>query len=111
MCPDNVRVAAWVKPFSVFKPNVNPAYSWEPVIFYTPRRRGRLRRTVRDWCSVNITLKKGLVGAKPPDFCFWLFDLLQMEKSDEFFDLFPGTNIVSDCHHRWVDPGYGELTR
>jgi hypothetical protein len=32
MCPDNVRVMAWVKPFAVFKPGVNPAYAWEPVI-------------------------------------------------------------------------------
>lgn len=32
LCPADVRVAAWVKPFAVFKPGVNPAYAWEPVI-------------------------------------------------------------------------------
>lgn len=32
-CPDNVRVGAWVKPFASFKPGVNPAYAWEPVVF------------------------------------------------------------------------------
>src|SRR5689334_19267244 len=30
---EDVRVGAWVKPFAVFKPNVNPAYAWEPVIW------------------------------------------------------------------------------
>ena len=32
LCPDSARVMAWVKPFAIFKPNVNPAYAWEPVI-------------------------------------------------------------------------------
>ena len=27
-CPEDVRVAAWVKPFCVFKANVSPAYAW-----------------------------------------------------------------------------------
>src|SRR5687768_15067918 len=33
MCPDDSRVASWVKPFASFKAGVNPAYAWEPVIF------------------------------------------------------------------------------
>lgn len=33
LCPEDARVAAWVKPFASFKPGVNPAYAWEPVIF------------------------------------------------------------------------------
>lgn len=32
MCPDGIRVAAWVKPFAAFKRNVRNAYTWEPVI-------------------------------------------------------------------------------
>lgn len=28
----DVRLMAWVKPFAVYKPNVNPAYAWEPII-------------------------------------------------------------------------------
>src|ERR1043166_5967819 len=32
MCPETVRVMAWVKPFCAFKVNVNPAYAWEPII-------------------------------------------------------------------------------
>ena len=70
LCPKDVRVGAWVKPFGIFKPNVNPAYVWEPVIFRGGRKGDRKRKTVRDWVSCNITLKKGLVGVKPEGFCF-----------------------------------------
>jgi len=97
MCPDTSRVGAWVKPFCIFKPNVNPAYSWEPVIFYNPRKRDRTVKTVRDHLSCNITLKKGLVGAKPREFCFWLFNLMGLLPEDEVIDLFPGTGIVTEC--------------
>lgn len=64
MCPEAARVGSWVKPFAVFKPGVNPAYSWEPVIYMGGRKRGRTEPTVRDWHSANITLKKGLVGGQ-----------------------------------------------
>lgn len=30
MCPKDVRVAAWVKPFAAFKKNVTRAWTWEP---------------------------------------------------------------------------------
>jgi hypothetical protein len=95
MCPEDVRVMAWVKPFAAFKPNVNPAYAWEPVIVRGGRKRTRDEATVRDWVSANITLKRGLAGAKPEGFCFWLFDVLGMQAGDEFDDIFPGTGGVS----------------
>lgn len=95
MCPAGVRVGAWVKPFAIFKPNVNPAYAWEPVIFCGGRRRSRKAATVRDWCSANITLRRGLTGAKPRAFCMWIFDLLGAEKGDTLDDLFPGTGAVT----------------
>jgi len=102
MCPGIVRVAAWVKPFASFKPNVNPAYAWEPVLF-RPLPRAREVATVRDWLSANITIKKGLVGAKPPKFCYWLFELLGANPDDEFCDLFPGTGVVTKCWESWRD--------
>jgi len=95
LCPDDVRVMAWVKPFCIFKPNVNPAYAWEPVLVRGGRKRGRDMPTVRDWCRCNITLKRGLCGVKPDDVCFWLFDVLNMQPQDEFDDLFPGSGAVS----------------
>jgi hypothetical protein len=100
-CPDNVRVGSWVKPFASFKPNVNPAYAWEPVIFWGGRPRGRELPTVRDWVSANITLEKGLCGAKPIRFCYWLFEILGAQPHDTFIDLYPGTGIVSKAWDDW----------
>lgn len=96
MCPDAVRVASWVKPFAVFKPNVNPAYAWEPVLFMGGRKFTRKDDTVRDWHSENITLRKGLAGAKPPGFSLWLLRLLNVrfDLGDTMDDLFPGTGAV-----------------
>lgn len=94
LAPD-ARIGAWVKPFCSFKPGVNPAYAWEPVLFKSGRKRDRTERTVRDWVSANITLKKGLCGAKPPDFCSWVLDLLGWQPGDEFTDLYPGTNSMA----------------
>ncbi len=102
VCPKDVRVAAWVKPFCVFKPNVNPAYAWEPVIFKGARKRGRDVPTVRDWVSANITLRKGLVGAKPESFCFWLFELMGLLENDEIDDLYPGTDIVTNSWQKYI---------
>ena len=94
LCPEDVRIAAWVKPFASFKPNVNPAYAWEPVIFRGGRKRTREDLTVRDWHSSPITLQKGLVGAKPESFCYWVADLLGAQDDDELIDIFPGTGVM-----------------
>lgn len=98
---ERIRVAAWVKPFAVFKPNVGVAYAWEPVIFFGGRKRTREQPTVPDWVSANITLKRGLVGVKPDEFCFWLFSILNMEYDDEFHDLFPGSGAVTKAWNMW----------
>lgn len=91
MCPDDARVGAWVKPFAIYKPNVNPAYAWEPFIWRGGRRGDRSRETVRDWVSANITLRRGLTGAKPRAFCLHIAAVLGFEDGDKFVDLFPGT--------------------
>ena len=96
LCPDDVRVMAWVKPFCIFRPNVGVAYAWEPVIVRGGRRRTRQQKTVRDWCSVNITLRKGLTGAKPREFCLWLLSVLNFELGDTLHDIFPGTGIMTE---------------
>jgi hypothetical protein len=108
-CPEDVRIAAWVKPFCSFKPNVNPAYAWEPVIFWHTRPRARTLPTVRDWISSGITLQKGLVGAKPPVFCYWLFELLDIQPDDEFCDLYPGTGIVTKCLTQYLNQTHLQL--
>jgi hypothetical protein len=97
LCPAEVRVAAWVKPFASFKPNVNPGYCWEPVIFMGGRGHVRADPTIRDFHSENITLKKGMVGAKPPGFCRWVFDLLGLRPGDQLADLYPGSGAVTEA--------------
>lgn len=102
LCPDDVRVAAWVKPFASFKPGVNPAYAWEPVIFRGGRQpRSREEQTVRDWCAVGITLRRGFTGAKPQAFSFWLFDLMGLRPTDALSDLFQGSGAVAAAWEKW----------
>jgi hypothetical protein len=102
LCPEDVRVMSWVKPFCAFKPNVNPAYAWEPVIVCGGRPRTREQETVRDWESAGISLHKGIHGAKPKKFCYWLFDVLNVEPADDLDDLFPGTGVVTESFREYV---------
>lgn len=101
LCPDDVRIAAWVKSFCAFKKGVRPAYAWEPVIFrggrnknHPPPEKGGKQTTPKDFIIEPITLKKGLVGAKPEKVCRWVLDLLNVQADDEVVDLFPGTGIM-----------------
>lgn len=92
LCPRIVRIGSWKKSFASFKPNVNPAYTWEPVIFTGGRKGDRTRATVKDHLVAPITLKKGLTGAKPQAFNAWICELLgYTEGEDTLDDLFPGT--------------------
>jgi len=101
-CPDDVRVMAWVKPFASFKPGVNPAYAWEPVIVRGGRRRGREIPTVRDWIACNSSLGgRSFVGAKPAAFCYWIFDVLGARPDDTLDDLFPGSGAVMNAWKTW----------
>ena len=95
MCPPDVRVGAWVKPFASFKPGVNPGFCWEPVIFRGGRKkRDRSEPTVRDFVSCNITMRRGLSGVKPRAVCLWIFDMLGAQHGDTMHDLFPGSGAV-----------------
>lgn len=99
------RIGAWCKSFCSFKRNVRPAYAWEPVIFHggrnpvnghaatIPERNGK-QTTPKDFHIAPITLKKGLVGAKPESVCNWILDLLNFQSGDELVDLYPGTGIM-----------------
>ena len=102
---DRVRVGSWVKPFASFKPNVNPGYCWEPVIFFGGRTLGSDFPTVRDYVSANITLQRGTKGAKPEAFCNWLFQMLGMRPDDELTDLFPGSGAVTRAWEKWRAQG------
>lgn len=98
MCPPDVRVCAWVKPFASFKPGVNPGYCWEPVILWRPRTgRARTEPTVRDFLAEPIAMRRGLPGAKPVTFCLWVLDLLGVQADDQVTDVFPGTGVMSEA--------------
>lgn len=102
LCPPDVRIGAWVKPFAVMKPGVNPGYGWEPVIWRGGRvKRARGEPTVMDFVSANITLQAGTHGAKPEAFCYWLFALLGIEPGDTLDDLYPGSRRVSRALAKW----------
>lgn len=104
MCPEDIRVAAWAKPFCAFKRGVRPCYAWEPVIFWRgrnpprfkhpPPAKGGEQTTPKDFLAESITLKKGLTGAKPSAFCGWVLDLLGYRPGDVLVDVFPGTDIM-----------------
>ena len=40
-------------------------------------------------------------GAKPDEFCYWIFELLNMKPGDELADLFPGTGRVTRAWETW----------
>lgn len=93
--PERTRVASWVKPFAAFKRNVRVAYTWEPVLFAPGRDSSKDGAPVtRDHLSEVITLRRGLVGAKPHGYCTWVLDLLGYVEGDDVTDLFPGTGIM-----------------
>ncbi len=104
-CPTGYRIAVWCKSFCAFKRGVRPAYAWEPVIFYggrnpmngysaaIPPKNGK-QVTPKDFIIEPITLRKGLVGAKPEKVCRWILSLLNVQPGDEVVDLFPGTGVM-----------------
>jgi len=92
-CPEDVRIAAWVKTWHQFLP-LTTQYAWEPVIWRGGRKDPKRNPWVRDWFSAgagNPALGKKLTGAKPHEFNRWVADLLCYRSGDELTDLFPGT--------------------
>ena len=107
LCPKSARIMSWVKPFASFKKGVGVAYAWEPVIVKGGRKKPRTQPTVRDWCAVNITLKRGLTGAKPAAVVWWLLDVFNAEPEDEIDDLFPGSGAVTEAIEAWKESQSG----
>lgn len=118
MCPDDVRVLSWCKTFGAYKANIRVAYVWEPVIV---RPCVRLDGSVptRDFAAEEapeegvlfepITMQRGLSGAKPERFCFWLFNVMGLRPCDQLDDLFPGTRGVSGAWEKWKALGGPKL--
>lgn len=107
LTPEDTRIAAWVKPFHAYKKGVRPAYAWEPVIYrggrnsgHLPPEKGGEATTPKDFIAANITLRAGLTGAKPPEVCEWVLDLLGHQPGDVLHDLYPGTAVMTAVANR-----------
>lgn len=101
----NTRIAAWTKPFTTFMPSVRIAYSWEPVLFFTPRvAQNEGTPFGRDHCAESAVppSRHKLFGQKPEVFCRWITVLLGFQEGDELVDLFPGTGVMGDTLRQGV---------
>lgn len=47
-------------------------------------------------------MERGLCGVKPDTFCVWIFEMLNLQPGDSFFDLFEGSGAVTRAFRRWV---------
>lgn len=93
--PEGTRVAAWVKPFAAYKANVRVAHTWEPVMWNRRLARRDGEPVGRDHLSAPITMRRGVIGAKPAAFTRWLVVLLGALPDDDIADLFPGSGAVT----------------
>jgi hypothetical protein len=107
ICPPDVRIGAWVKPYASSRPGVMPVYAWEPLIWRGGRKPKQREGWVRDWVSGNPTRDSTqfgpvkVAGAKPEVFCFWLFQVLGMRRGDTLIDIFPGSGAVTQAWEKW----------
>ena len=90
-CPDDVRVAAWVKSWHQLRPTP-VQFAWEPVVFRSEKTPRPSKPMVRDWICGPRSRCRGVIGAKPDYFNRWVLDLLGFHADeDELVDLFPGS--------------------
>ena len=110
-CPPGVRVAAWHR-WERPTRSAWPLNAWEPVIYSGGRQTvaatGQYDGSVRDASGVlarrvdSLVYRPGVrttdpnrvTGAKPAEFCRWIFALLGAQAGDEFVDVFPGSGGV-----------------
>lgn len=99
LCPSDVRVAAWVRGERPTR-SYRPLSTWEPVVYWggrpylssiEDRRLDALVHVAR----ARTTDPHRVVGAKPAEFCWWLFDLLGALPGDHLDDLYPGSGGIT----------------
>ena len=115
LCPEDVRVCAWLKPWSNMLPGIRVQYAWEPVIVRGGRQGPHVKGEplLRDAATIANpegftfrTLPDGsVIGRKPRAFCWWMFEVLGLRPGDQLDDLFPGNGAVSDAWQRWCALG------
>jgi len=113
MCPDGVRVMAWVKAYVPHRPGVSPTYAWEPVIAkMMPRKHSRSASNPMDWVSAlpsgmyrSGAGRQRILGEKPPLFVQWLLRACRVSRDDEIEDIFPGSGAVAEAIDQWRRQG------
>lgn len=112
LCPPGVRVGAWIRGERRTR-SFGPLNAWEPVVFFggrpdtsgsTSRRLDVLQRVPR----ARLTDPRWVTGAKPGEFCRWVFDLLGAAPGDEFVDVFPGSGGVGRAWSVFTGPNGGK---
>ena len=99
LCPEGTRFGAWVQGMTFSKPGISPRYAWQPVMYWPARKNqtSMAHLTPVDWVKADATRMRGVAGAKPEAFCFWIFRILGTSRDDEFVDLFPGSGAVTQA--------------
>lgn len=130
MAPAGVRVGCWISQRPKFPPSATIGRHWEPVIWHGGRKGPRRARdfvlTIHGGAVRSETERVGeratagkmdaryhrrvreerfTFGAKPREFCFWIFELLGARAGDELCDLFPGSGAVASA---WAEFTGGE---
>lgn len=103
-----VRVGAWMRGV---RPHATARLlnGWEPVVFAGGRQLPASAPQGTDVLAGvaprrRSTRPAAVIGAKPPDFCRWLFELLGALPGDHLDDLYPGSGIVTWAWQRWSTP-------
>lgn len=107
----SIRMGIWAKSFHIYKPNVNPSYGWEPVLFRGGRKRTRKQPTIRNFVVCPITLRKGLVGVKPDPVNEWILDWLNVKPGDVLDDKFPGSGGMGKCFEARLEKMLAEVEK
>ena len=114
-CPAGVRVAAW---FRGERPTLSysPLSSWEPVIYFGARPHlsngsGRRLDSLIYFARPRLTDRARVIGAKPAEFCAWLFKLLGATAGDELTDLYPGSGGVGKAWRSFCEASHLEAIR
>lgn len=100
LCPPEVRVIAWVKPFAVFRPGRRLQWAWEPILIKAlgPPSGG----SMFDWHRSSPTRAgRKLKGAKPAEVAMYVFGAAGLRPQDTLEDLYPGTGAITRAWEQW----------
>jgi hypothetical protein len=109
LCPSDVILGSWVKPFAGRRPGVRIGYAWEPVIVKTSAA-WDYGPQARTWLMANSPMHKDggprFVGRKPAAFAAWIADLVGWKPGDDLIDLFHGSGAVAAEFSKLREPEF-----